>query len=463
LEDPVAVSELEGRRRLLPWALRRERALWIPVPFAGLIALVDAAALVAAAALTTGADPITGAYLLTIFVSLNAGWTRACRIAPRFSDDAAWLLVRMAGPAVTAAALGSTGRWDAGTLVPISVGLVMAGRFVSYGLNQVARSRALIEERTVIVGAGGIGSEVAFILRDHGEYGLLPVGFIDSSELRELSDLPLPLLGDVRDLEEVIRSYDIRRVIIAFGGTTEPDLVRAIRASERLPVFVHYVPRFFELGGATHGISADDLRGIPLVPLPRRHRGTERIVKRTFDLIGAALGLVLTTPILGAAALAVRMTSPGPVIFRQERIGRDGKPFVIFKFRTMRVNGDSDTAWFGNAAEHVTGVGRFLRKTSIDELPQLVNVLRGEMSLVGPRPERPYFVEQFRRSVPGYDDRHRVGGGITGWAQIHGRGRDLSTIPERARLDNSYIEHWSAWRDLVILVRTFKSVLAGDR
>ena len=457
----MAVSEVGRHRRLLPWPLRRERALSMPVPFATLISIVDAAALVCAVGLTNGGDPIAAAYVLATFLFLNAGWTRSSRIAARFSDDAGWLVGRMAGPALIAVTFGAAGRWDTGALVPTSIGLVLAGRLVSYRLNQAARSRGLLEERTIIVGAGAIGSEIASILRDHADYGLLPVGFLDSSEL---PDLPLPLLGDVEDLRDVISRYDIRRVIIAFGVTREPDLVRAVRACDPLPVFVHYVPRFFELGGDPPGVAADDIRGIPLVPLSRpARRGVKGIVKRTCDVIGASAGLTIMAPILLVAALAVRLTSGGPVIFRQERIGRDGEPFLIFKFRTMRVHHQSDTEWFGSEPDGVTPVGRILRRTSVDELPQLVNVLRGEMSLVGPRPERPYFVERFRGSIPGYDDRHRVAGGITGWAQIHGRNRDLASMPERARLDNYYIEHWSAWRDLVVIIRTIKSVLTGGR
>lgn len=456
----MAVRDVGHRRRPLPWTLRHERPVSMPVPFAALTAIVDATALASAAALTTGADLLGVAFVLATFVALNAGWARARRIAPRFSDDAGWLLTRMSAPALIALTLGATGHWDPGALVPVSIGLVLVGRLVSYRLNRAARSRGVLQDRTVILGAGSIGSEIASILQDHPEYGLLPVGFVDSEA--PILPLPLPLIGDVAELRETIRTYDIRRVIIAFGAAKERDLVRALRACDRLPVFVNYVPRFFELGG-DRGVAADDLRSIPLVPLrrPGRQR-TDRILKRISDVVGSTIGLILAAPILAAAALAVRLTSPGPVIFRQERIGRDGETFSILKFRTMRVNGHPDTAW-GTRSDRVTRVGRILRKTSIDELPQLMNVLRGEMSLVGPRPEQPHFVDEFQTSIPGYGDRHRVAGGITGWAQIHGlRGGERSSIPERARFDNYYIERWSAWRDLVVIARTFKSVVTGD-
>ena len=168
--------------------------------------------------------------------------------------------------------------------------------------------------------------------------------------------------------------------------------------------------------------------------------------------------LALSAPIFVTAAAVVRLSSPGPVFFRQRRIGRGGKPFDLLKFRSMRVNSDSDTTWSVANDHRVTPVGRLLRKTSIDELPQLYNVLRGDMSLIGPRPERPHFVEQFGTEVPHYEDRHRAPVGITGWAQVNKLRGDTS-ITERVRMDNYYIEHWSPWLDLVIVLRTVGEIL----
>ena len=161
------------------------------------------------------------------------------------------------------------------------------------------------------------------------------------------------------------------------------------------------------------------------------------------------------------AAMAVKASGPGPVFFRQRRVGQRGQIFELLKLRTVSVNADSDTRWSVNADDRRTWVGRVLRRTSIDELPQLINVLKGEMSLVGPRPERPYFVDQYRVAVQGYDDRHRVPAGVTGWAQVHGLRGDTS-IEERAIFDNHYVEHWSLWSDFVILARTFAAVIRGE-
>lgn len=181
--------------------------------------------------------------------------------------------------------------------------------------------------------------------------------------------------------------------------------------------------------------------------------------KRTFDVILGSLGLLALAPLFLVIAMAVKLSSAGPVMFRQERVGKGGKLFVILKFRTMRANDDSDRTWSVGDDPRVTTVGRMLRRTSLDELPQLINVLRGHMSLVGPRPERPFFVSQFQDKIPYYLGRHRVLPGITGWAQVHGLRGDTS-IQERVAYDNHYIDHRTIWLDLRILARTVGQVVS---
>jgi len=289
---------------------------------------------------------------------------------------------------------------------------------------------------------------------------LRPIGFL--GRMQDWS-ATLPSLGECAELDHVVQEHAVSRVLVAFGDTDDKDLATILRASERTPAEIHVVPRFFELSGIPQGAAVDDVCSIPLFHLRRPAlRSAARVEKRAFDLAGASLLLLLTAPLLAIAALAVRMSSPGPVLFRQKRVGLNGQVFEIVKFRTMYVNDDSDTTWFAGEDHRVTSVGHILRMTSVDELPQLLNVLRGEMSLVGPRPERPHYSDQFAATVSRYDDRHRVLGGITGWAQIHGRSRGLDAVPERARLDNYYIENWSVWRDLVIIVRTVAVLLRGD-
>jgi lipopolysaccharide/colanic/teichoic acid biosynthesis glycosyltransferase len=183
-------------------------------------------------------------------------------------------------------------------------------------------------------------------------------------------------------------------------------------------------------------------------------RGTSaRVAKRLLDIAVSSLALILLSPIIVGAYLAVRLTSSGPVFFRQHRLCGLGREMEMLKFRTMEVNNDSDTTWSVQGDTRVTGVGRFLRKSCIDELPQLVNVLRGDMSLVGPRPERPYFSAAFAETVPGYAGRLRAPAGLTGWAQMHGLRGD-SSIAERVQFDNYYIDHWSLGFDIKIIVLT---------
>jgi lipopolysaccharide/colanic/teichoic acid biosynthesis glycosyltransferase len=183
------------------------------------------------------------------------------------------------------------------------------------------------------------------------------------------------------------------------------------------------------------------------------------MVKRAFDIVVAGMLLALCAPVLVVLALAVRVTLRRPALFRQVRVVGRGRLAEIVKLRTLRGHSDPDTCWTA-PLERSTGLARFLRASHLDELPQLVNVLRGDMSLVGPRPERPYFTRQFSAQIPGYEGRQRMPAGLTGWAQVHGLNGDTS-IAERARFDNFYIDNWSLWLDLVIVARTVTAVVAG--
>jgi exopolysaccharide biosynthesis polyprenyl glycosylphosphotransferase len=297
------------------------------------------------------------------------------------------------------------------------------------------------------------------VLLQDRDYGITPVGFLDSVS----GNLPLPVLGDVDELDRILDRYDVRRVIVAFGPAREADLVDVMRTAVQHHVEVHIVPRFFDCGVTPQGPDTDDVRGVPLYRVRRAAlRAPAWMFKRVLDVIVAGAVLTLTAPLLGVVALAVRLSSPGPILFRQKRVGQDGREIDVLKFRTLRRNEDSDTQWSVVGDARLTPVGRLLRRTSIDELPQLWSVLLGDMSLVGPRPERPFFVRRFSADVSGYKDRHRLPVGLTGWAQVHGLRGDTS-IEERARFDNDYIEHWTLWRDLVILGRTLAEVVRSAR
>jgi exopolysaccharide biosynthesis polyprenyl glycosylphosphotransferase len=320
-----------------------------------------------------------------------------------------------------------------------------------------ARRRGLLTETTVIVGAGGLAVALARLMAEHPEHGLRPIGFMDN--LPEENLLPLPYLGPVEDLQTALREFDVHHVVVAYGRVREADWVSILRTAIINGVEVQIVPRFFDVGVAPCGMVTDQLRGIPLcrVRLSALRRAAWR-AKRIFDVVCAGLALLVSSPLVGLIAVAVRLTSPGPVLFRQCRIGQDGREFELLKFRSMYVRHDGATSWTATSDDQ-TRVGRWLRRTSLDELPQLWNVLRGDMSLVGPRPERPHFVDLFRVEIPGYWDRHRLPVGLTGWAQVHGLRGDDTSLDERARFDNFYIESWSLWLDVVVLLRTVGAVV----
>jgi exopolysaccharide biosynthesis polyprenyl glycosylphosphotransferase len=321
----------------------------------------------------------------------------------------------------------------------------------------------------LIMGAGMVGAQVARRLENHPEYGLAPVGFLDEDppSVAEVGGRDLPVLGTVEDLDETVASTGVKSLIVAFSSAADARVSRLIQHCQELGVEVSVVPRMFDT--INDRVRYDTVGGLPLMTFSAVDpRGSEFAVKHVFDRIFALVMLIVVSPVIVCAALAVRLSSPGPVLFSQRRVGRDGKVFDFYKFRSMRMPpGTSeqevsalefllggDTAPGGvEGDDRRTAVGRFLRRTSLDELPQLFNVLRGDMSLIGPRPERPEFVELFRQDIQRYGDRHRVKSGITGWAQVHGL-RGQTSLAERVEWDNYYIAHWSLGLDLKILALT---------
>jgi exopolysaccharide biosynthesis polyprenyl glycosylphosphotransferase len=429
---------------------------------AGLVSLVDAAMLLGALLLMRRLDLVGVAYAFVTWTMFASTSLQQVHINPRLGDDLPPLVGRMgiafsvlAIPATfsgaSAQALGTLSR-----VTPAAVVLVLVGRACSYAIIRTVRARGHVAEPTLIVGAGTVGAQLAAVLTEHREYGMAPIGFLDSFDGVGLS---MPILGDAGSLIPVIERNQVTRVIVAFGAMDEAAMVQILRECDQLPVEVYVVPRFFELGVTPASGFAEDVWGIPLIRLRRSAlRGRSRVIKRVFDVVAAGLLLILSAPVMLVCAVAVRCSSPGSILFRQKRVGSDGHIFEVLKFRTILENGDSDTTWSVADDDRQTRVGAILRRTSLDELPQLINVLQGEMSLIGPRPERPHFVSRFGLEVPRYDDRHRVPGGVTGWAQIHGLKGD-TPIADRARFDNQYIEHWTLWRDVVIFCRTVLQVL----
>jgi exopolysaccharide biosynthesis polyprenyl glycosylphosphotransferase len=345
-----------------------------------------------------------------------------------------------------------------------------AGRVALLSVRRHARQTGALARPTLIIGSGTVAAQVAERLRARPEYGLRPIGFVDV-DLRNASDSGslggLPTVGAIEEIAEIVERTGARHVIVAF--TSQPDHVNVafVRRCEQLGLDVSLVPRLFE--SINERVGLDRVGGMPLLTLRSIDpKGWQFAAKHALDRVLAALLLVIGAPILLLIATAVRLSSPGAVLFRQSRIGRDGKSFDMYKFRTMVDASDAEQfippdglAPGGvEGTDRRTAVGCWLRRTSLDELPQLLNVLRGEMSLVGPRPERPEFVERFSRDVYGYDRRHRVRSGITGWAQVNGlRGR--TSIADRVEWDNYYIRNWSLGFDLRILALTVVEVFRG--
>jgi exopolysaccharide biosynthesis polyprenyl glycosylphosphotransferase len=352
---------------------------------------------------------------------------------------------------------------DVVRLALIAFALLGFGRVALNFRDVRARRRGDALVPTLIVGAGKVGRLTARRLLERPELGLRPVGFLDREPLAGAGDECLPVLGASWDLDDVVEAHDVGQVIVTFSTAPSEVLLRIVSRCEERGIGVALVPRLFEK--ATERLTIEHLGGLPLVTShPSDPRGRSFALKYAADRIVALVLLVAAAPVLAACAAGVWLSLGRPILFRQRRVGYDGHEFEMLKFRSMRPAdglgarpGDlpADVAPGGTAEapERVTRLGAFLRATSLDELPQLLNVLCGEMSLVGPRPERPEFVEVFETHVPRYFDRHRVKAGITGWAQVNGlRGR--TSLSDRVEWDNFYIDNASPWLDLKIIGRT---------
>ena len=343
------------------------------------------------------------------------------------------------------------------------------GRILLSWAQRRARTERLIAKPTLIVGAGLIGAHVERRLESQPELGLLPVGYLDSDPppADMVPDRNAPVLGSPADLGAVAADTGARHVVLGFSTAPDRDLIPLVRECEARGLEVSLVPRLFE--SVNVRVALDHLGGLPLFGLHSIDpKGWQFAVKHVFDRFVAAALLVLLAPLLAALAIAVKVTSAGPVLFRQRRIGRDGRDFEILKFRSMHLSSGaaarpaptglfalpSDVGPGGvEGTDRRTAVGSFMRSCSLDELPQLFNVVRGDMSLIGPRPERPEFVDLFGSRIERYDDRHRVKSGITGWAQVNGL-RGKTSLRDRVEWDNFYIENWSLSLDCKILVMT---------
>ena len=340
----------------------------------------------------------------------------------------------------------------------IAIGLVIVGRIITSQLIIFSRRRRYSHHRTVIIGGGPTAAELVRILKEHQRYGLSVVGFVEDTD--DCAAGPVAeRLGNISDLDFVVARRRVDVLLVADSATPERTLVEEVRAPASSKCDLLVVPRMHQFRTESGG--SDHIGSIPIMRIGQpRLSGPATVVKRVFDVLVAGLTLILVSPILAICALAVRIDGGPGVIFRQPRVGRNGELFDCLKLRSMRpaTSAESATNWSIANDNRVSKVGRILRRTSLDELPQLWNIVRGDMSIVGPRPERPHFVEQFSEKYDRYAYRHRVQVGLTGLAQVSGLRGDTS-IADRARYDNYYIENWSLWLDVKIIVRTFFGVV----
>jgi exopolysaccharide biosynthesis polyprenyl glycosylphosphotransferase len=342
--------------------------------------------------------------------------------------------------------------------------LVALGRLVNSLIRSQLRKRGSVRDRVLIVGTGEVGQVILQKLRSNPGLGYEVVGFA-TADGGDAASLDAPILGKAGDLVGIINEHDIDEVIIAMPEATHHEIMTLIAECERGKVTIRVFPDVFQIIAGP--VSVGELVGLPLLTVRDvALRGWRRVAKRAVDLIGSSLALVFLSPLMLLMALLIKLDSRGPVFYAQERMGMDAKPFHMLKFRSMREDAEANgPGWTVKDDPRVTRLGRVLRRIDIDELPQLVNVLVGDMSLVGPRPERPIYVNRFRRSIPRYMDRHWEKSGMTGWAQVNGLRGDTS-IAERTKYDLWYNENWSLLLDFKIVLRTilnvFRSAYSAD-
>jgi len=355
----------------------------------------------------------------------------------------------------------------------LCIALVTVGRFVHGNAVGFLRRQPVARDRLLIVGTGNTGQHVLESIARSPWLGYQIVGVLAHAHahngggwerLEAVASLPgVPVLGDDSQLAEIVARHSVDEVIIALNGTPHEEVLALTQTLIEAPVNVKVYPDTFQLI-TKNELSLDDLGGLPMVSIRNvALRGWNRVIKRVMDVVLSAIILVFVSPFIILLAALVKISSPGPVFHLQERIGHDGRSFLCIKLRSMSRGAEESTGpiWATRDDPRRTRLGRFMRRYSLDELPQFVNVLLGEMSIVGPRPERPHFVEQFRESIPGYNYRHNEKAGITGWAQVNGLRGDTS-IEERTRYDLYYVENWSPLFDLKIMIKTVWLVLRPD-
>jgi Undecaprenyl-phosphate glucose phosphotransferase len=334
----------------------------------------------------------------------------------------------------------------------LSASGVLTVRRMSWAAIRTLRSQGYNQSFAVIVGTGRVARKTARAIRSASWMGIKNLGFVEDRPNHWAGDLNI--LGTIADLPVLVQKYRIANVFISLPMSRYHDARRVFDILSRTLVEVRLVADVPNLAGLS--LTTTYLDGLPVIGLRESpHFGLNVVVKRAMDMTLALLGLLIASPVMLFIAALIKLTSPGPIFYRQERCGLNGRTFQMLKFRSMRVDAEQHTGavWTVKDDPRRTRLGSVLRQTNLDELPQLINVLKGDMSLVGPRPERPVFIQQFQRTIPNYMARHCVKAGITGWAQVHGW-RGNTSLRKRIQYDLYYITHWNPWLDLRILWMT---------
>lgn len=474
LASPAASNAANKRifppATILPTAVKRA---WVselaqaPILRAALLVSVDFAGLGVVPALTrsNGRMPLIFMALIGVLLFQSKGMYRP-HLNLSVLDDMPRLVPRSVAAAlavgVVVGVVGlrpTVGIFAVLAVVGIAAQLVL--RALVYALLRQRRAAGLATQNCLIVGGGPISNELAKTLVDRPSYGLRVVGFLEDGQSRAAGERVAPLLGHTGDLRRVVAQKKAHTLIVAFGGFSDEELVESLREPELASCDIFIVPRLHEVYRLAG--NNDHVGAIPVFRLRQARVGPiTGALKRAFDVITSGLAVAVLSPVLFVIAVAVWLEGGRDVLFRQVRVGKDGRNFELLKFRSLKPVNDqeSQTNWNVAHDDRLGPIGKFLRKTSLDELPQLWNILRGDMSVVGPRPERPHFVSLFSSEFPDYQYRHRMRCGLTGLAQVNGLRGDTS-IADRVRYDNYYIQNWSLWLDVKIIVATIRAAAQG--
>ncbi len=353
-----------------------------------------------------------------------------------------------------------------GRMMILSYALLMllfvgGGRLILHTIQRKLLAAGIGQRNTIILGWNKKAFKLAEKLKKYPALGYKLIGFVSIDPNSDQSNNPHTLLGNITKIDRLVRNNKIEQIIISTGNISQKKILQVIAQIESLPVQIKIEP---DLYGTILGLAkTQQIYGFPLIEIqPQLLKPWERKTKRFIDLVFSITALILLLPVLILVAIAVKINSSGPVLYKQKRVGKNGRIFTIYKFRTMVKNAEKLTGpvWAGEKDPRITAVGRVLRKTRLDEIPQLINVMIGNMSLVGPRPERPYFVDRLKQKYPFYTRRLKVQPGITGWAQVKGKyDTTIENVKEKLDYDLFYIENMSLRMDIRILLFTIAVML----